>query len=59
VNYSNNPSNAQEAVAALEKSGGQASAVQADGSRTDDVARLFQQTLRLRLNAPNHEDHTS
>ncbi len=44
VNYSSSADKAQEVVAALEAAGGRATAIQADISRPEEVARLFQQT---------------
>jgi 3-oxoacyl-[acyl-carrier protein] reductase len=44
VNYAGNQAEAAKAVAEIESIGGQAIAVQADVSRTADVARLFDET---------------
>jgi 3-oxoacyl-[acyl-carrier protein] reductase len=45
VNYAGNLSQAQEVVAAIEATGGQAVAVQADVANAADVEQLFKQTL--------------
>jgi 3-oxoacyl-[acyl-carrier protein] reductase len=45
VNYAGNLSQAQEVVAAIEASGGQAVAVQADVANAADVEQLFKQAL--------------
>ena len=45
VNYSGNSAKAQEVVAAIHAGGGQAIAVQADVSKTEDVQRLFSTAL--------------
>jgi len=44
INYAGNTAKAQEVVAAIQASGGQAVAVQADVSQPDDVQRLFAST---------------
>ena len=44
VNYATSPDKAKEVVAAIEASGGRATAIQADLRQPADVARLFQQT---------------
>lgn len=44
VNYRRNEEGAAEAVAAIEKAGGKAIAVQADVSKEEDVLRLFKET---------------
>src|SRR5271157_56712 len=46
VNYSGSQEAAHETVAAIEKGGGQAIAVQADVGKITDVARLFDETLQ-------------
>ncbi|MCD0503200.1 SDR family oxidoreductase [Bordetella petrii] len=45
VNYSGNAARAREAVAAIQATGGEAIAVQADVSREEDVQRLFAAAL--------------
>ncbi len=45
VNYSGNAAKAEEVVAAIHATGGQAIAVQADVSKTEDVQRLFATAL--------------
>jgi 3-oxoacyl-[acyl-carrier protein] reductase len=45
VNYSGNAAKAQDVVSAIRAAGGEAIAVQADVSRTEDVQRLFAATL--------------
>jgi 3-oxoacyl-[acyl-carrier protein] reductase len=45
VNYSGRAAGAEEIVAEIGAGGGQAVAIQADVSRPDDVARMFQQAL--------------
>ncbi|TIU79345.1 MAG: SDR family NAD(P)-dependent oxidoreductase, partial [Mesorhizobium sp.] len=44
VNYIGNEKAAQEAVAAIEKNGGKAVAIQADISSISDIRRLFDET---------------
>lgn len=46
VNYSGNSAKADEVVAAIRATGGQAIAVQADVSRTEDVQRLFDTVIQ-------------
>lgn len=46
VNYSGNSAKADEVVAAIHAAGGQAIAVQADVSKTEDVQRLFATVLQ-------------
>ena len=46
VNYSGNSTKADEVVAAIHAAGGQAIAVQADVSKTEDVQRLFATVLQ-------------
>ncbi|GAB3641381.1 SDR family oxidoreductase [Spirosoma arcticum] len=45
VNYAGSQQAAQDVVSSIRQAGGQATAIQADVSRTDDVKRLFDQTI--------------